>query len=81
MKSNQPIPFPLTSTSTLSSKVDRHAFSVVSFDEQEEDQKLYWRSKTPHERLEAVELTRQLLYGYDPATARLQRVFEVAQRT
>ena len=55
-------------------KVDRHAFSVVSLDEQEEDEKRYWRSKTPHERLEAVELTRQLLYGYDPATTRLQRV-------
>lgn len=58
-------------------KVDRRAFSVVSLDEQDEDEKRYWRSKTPHERLEAVEMTRQLLYGYDPATTRLQRVFEV----
>lgn len=60
--------------------LDRNAFSVVSLDEQDEDEKRYWRSKTPHQRLEAVELTRQLLYGYDPATCRLQRVFEVAQR-
>lgn len=62
-------------------QIDRRAFSVVSLDEQQEDEKRYWRSKTPHERLEAVELTRQLLYGYDSATARLQRVFEVARRT
>lgn len=61
-------------------RVDRRAFSIVSLDEQEDDEKRYWRSKTPHERLEAIELTRQLLYGYDPATTRLQRVFEVAQR-
>jgi hypothetical protein len=27
----------------------------------------------------ALELMRQKAYGYDPATARLQRVFEVAQ--
>ncbi len=58
-------------------KVDRRAFSVVSLDEQDEDEKRYWRSKTPHERLEAVGMTRQFLYGYDPATTRLQRVFEV----
>ncbi len=61
-------------------KIDRSAFSVISFDEQLEDEKRYWRSKTPHERLEAVEITRQILYGYDPDTARLQRVLEVARR-
>ncbi len=61
-------------------KIDRSAFSVISFDEQLEDEKRYWRDKTPHERLEAVEVTRQILYGYDPATARLQRVLEIARR-
>lgn len=60
-------------------KVDRQAFSVVSLDEQDEDEKRYWRSKTPLERLEAMEITRQLVYGYDPATTRLQRVLEIAQ--
>jgi hypothetical protein len=38
-----------------------------------------WHSRTPQERLWALELMRQKAYGYDPATARLQRVFEVAQ--
>ena len=37
----------------------------------------YWLSKTPAERFEALELLRQIAYGYDPATERLQRVFEV----
>lgn len=39
----------------------------------------YWHSRTPQERLRALELMRQKAYGYDPATARLQRVFEVVQ--
>jgi hypothetical protein len=61
--------------------IDRTSFSVVTFSEKQEDEKSYWLSKTPHERLEAVETTRRILYGYDSATARLQRVFEVAERT
>jgi hypothetical protein len=36
------------------------------------DEKLYWLSKTPDERLEALELVRQVLYGYDTATAGFQ---------
>ena len=41
--------------------------------------KAYWREKSPRERMEALELLRQIIYGYDPATTRLQRVFEVAE--
>jgi hypothetical protein len=62
-------------------KVDRGAFSVVPLGEQEDDEKRYWRGKSPHERLQAVEETRQMIYGYDPASTRLQRVLEVAQQT
>lgn len=61
-------------------RVDRSAFSVVSCDDEPDDNTRYWRSKTPYERLEAVEMTRQILYGYDPATTRLQRVLEIATR-
>lgn len=39
----------------------------------------YWLSKTPAERFEALELLRQIAYGYDPATERLQRVLEVVE--
>ncbi len=59
-------------------KVDRTAFAVTSLDES--DEKEYWLSKTPEERLQALELMRQIIYGYDSATARLQRVLEIAQR-
>jgi hypothetical protein len=44
-------------------RIDRTAFSVVTFNDQHEDEKQYWLSKTPHERLEAVETTRRVLYG------------------
>jgi hypothetical protein len=59
-------------------KVDRTAFVVTSL--RESDEKEYWLSKTPLERLQALELMRQIIYGYDPATARLQRVLEITQR-
>jgi hypothetical protein len=44
------------------------------------DEKQYWLSKSQYTRLRALELMRQIIYGYDPATERLQRFFEVAQR-
>jgi hypothetical protein len=59
-------------------RVEKTAFSVASlFDES--DEKAFWLSKTPYERLQAVELMRQVIYGYEPASARLQRLFEVAE--
>jgi hypothetical protein len=61
-------------------KLDKTAFSVSTLEQNDEDEKAYWHSKTPYERLDAVETMRQIIYGYDPATTRLQRVFEVTQR-
>jgi len=40
----------------------------------------YWCTKSPNERLEALEFQRQQLFGYDPTTARLQRVLSVTKR-
>jgi hypothetical protein len=62
----------------ISDGVDRTALSVVSLYDDPGD-KAYWLSKTPQERLEAQEYMRQMAYGYDPATARLQRVLRVTQ--
>ena len=61
-------------------QLDRRVFSVVSFDEAEKESKTYWLGKDPYERLEALEITRQVLYGYDPTTLRLQRVLEITER-
>jgi hypothetical protein len=59
--------------------LDRNAFSSGKLTEPS-DEKAYWLSKTPEERLEALEIMRQILYGYDPAATRLQRFCEVAKR-
>ncbi|MCL5280854.1 MAG: hypothetical protein M1376_13220 [Planctomycetes bacterium] len=61
-------------------KIDRKALSVGSVREPS-DEKAYWLSKTPQERLQAAELMRQIVYGYDPSTTRLQRILEIAQRS
>jgi hypothetical protein len=60
-------------------KIDKTALSAGSLLEPS-DEKSYWLSKTPEERLQAVELMRQIVYGYDPSATRLQRVLEIAQR-
>ena len=57
-------------------KLDRTAFSVCDL-ESPGDDLAYWLSRTPQERLAAVEFLRQMMYGYDPATARVERVLEV----
>lgn len=62
----------------FSLKVDRNAFAVASLTE-ESDEKSYWRSRTPAERLQHIELLRRINYG-TAATTRLQRVLEFAQR-
>lgn len=59
-------------------RMDKTAFSIVSLGE-ESDEREYWQTRTPQERLETIELLRQLNYGYDPATARLQRVLAIAE--
>jgi hypothetical protein len=41
-------------------RVNRQAFEVTSFAEAEEADRQYWRSRTPDERLEALELSRQI---------------------
>jgi hypothetical protein len=59
--------------------IKKTAFTVTSLDES--DEKAYWLSKAPYERLVAIEVMRQIIYGYDPSTTRLQRVFTDTQRS
>lgn len=41
----------------------------------------YWLTQSPQKRLEALEQMRQIVYGYDPTTTRLQRVFTITELT
>jgi hypothetical protein len=67
----------LVSVSRDAPRVDRTAFDVVPLDGQDDDLG-YWLARSIDERLEAIEVQRQVIYGYDPATDRLRRVLEVA---
>jgi hypothetical protein len=57
-------------------KFDKTVFSIRSLADEGND-KEYWHSKSPLERLEAMELMRQLNYGYNPVTDRVQRIFTI----
>ena len=60
-------------------RLDKTTFTVASLAEPS-DEKEYWFMKSPSERLAALEIMRQIIYGYDPLTDRLQRVLEITER-
>lgn len=58
-------------------RMDKTAFSVTTFSKQAEEEKRYWLSKTPYERLQAIKVMRQITYGYDPSTIRLSEFLQL----
>lgn len=60
-------------------KLDRNAFSVVDLTDINSDRE-YWKDKSPSERLLAAALIREIVYGREATTGRLQRFFEVVER-
>ena len=58
--------------------LNKKIVNVTSLDDIEQE-KDYWISKTPLERIEAIEINRRLVYGQDRVTSRLQRFFETAE--
>jgi hypothetical protein len=60
------------------SRMNRTILTVRPLSE-EGDDLAFWLSRTVEERLAAAEQMRQMAYGYDPTTARLQRVLHVAE--
>jgi hypothetical protein len=66
----------MTSFSSTEFKLDKTAFSVASGVD-DSDEKAYWLSRTPQERLQHMEALRRINYG-DRSAARLQRVLEIA---
>ncbi len=59
-------------------RLDRTQISIANLGD-EDDDNAYWHSRTPEERMLALEFLRQVHYGYDPATERLQRVLEIVE--
>ncbi len=60
--------------------LNKKIVNVTSLDDIEEE-KRYWFSKSPLERIEAIEINRRMVYGQDRATSRLQRFFEISELT
>ena len=59
-------------------RLDKRIVKVTSLDDVEEEKK-YWFSKTPIERIQAIEINRRMIYGEDRVTSRLQRFFETSE--
>jgi hypothetical protein len=64
---------------TSSSRVDRTALAVQSLDDTPDDRE-YWWSRSPVERLAAIEIMRRVVYGRAASHGGLQRVLEITQR-
>lgn len=62
----------------IDQSVDRRHFSIGAFDD-DDDERLFWHRQTMLQRLEGIEFMRQVAYGNDPDTGRLQRVFEIVE--
>lgn len=63
----------------LEMRLDKTKISFSdSFDNSEE--KEYWLSRTPQERLLHVEKLRRIAYGYNENSQGLQRVLEITER-
>ncbi len=57
-----------------SAAIESSAVRLLSREEAEREDRLFWHFKTPAERLAAAEQLRQIASGYDAATARIQAV-------
>lgn len=60
-------------------RLDKTALRVISLNE-EGDDRAFWATKTPAERLAALEYLRQVIYGYDSTSEGLQRVLTITER-
>jgi hypothetical protein len=62
-------------------RMDKTAFSVISLKDSDGEDKEFWRTQSTTARLQALEFMRQVMYGYDPITGRVERVLEVIKRS
>jgi hypothetical protein len=57
-----------------STALESVAVRLLSRQEAEQEDRVFWHSKTPAERLAAAEQLRQVAYGYDASSARIQTI-------
>ncbi len=61
-------------------RLDKTKLSVASIHDETEELK-YWLSKSPSERMQAIEINRRMVYGKERTSVRLQSFFEVSELT
>ncbi len=59
-------------------RLNKDIVKITSLNDIEEE-KRYWMSKSPIERIEAIEINRRMIYGRDRVASRLQRFLETAE--
>jgi hypothetical protein len=64
----------------LENQLNKSVIVIADLDDPPDDL-AYWLTQSPAKRLAALEQMRQIVYGYDPLTTRLQRVLAVVERT
>lgn len=57
--------------------MNKNIFQITSIHDRDDGG--YWKQKSYEERLEALELLRRIIFGYDPSTTRLQRTITITQ--
>ena len=70
---------PPTALKFRSARVDRSVFSIGTLDQQTPEYVAAWRNRPVAERVAAVQFMRNVIYGQDAATGRLQRLLQVSQ--
>jgi len=60
----------------IEGKIQRDAFEVLSLSKLDDSN--YWLSRSPVERIEAMEFMRKVMFGSDRVSERLQRILTVA---
>jgi hypothetical protein len=58
-------------------KLNKRALSRGALSDDSEEKK-YWLSKKPGDRLQAIEISRRMVYGENRTTSRLQRFLETS---
>lgn len=61
-------------------RMDKSFFSVGMMTVSDRSDLEYWLSRTPSERLSALEFLRGCAFGYGDSPPRLQRILEITQR-
>lgn len=60
-------------------RVDRSVLTVSTLRAADAEDYVYWHTRTPRERLAAMEIMRQAMIGYEAASARFPRFLEVVK--